>query len=186
MEVVSSDVRVNRRKQALVWGTKEFSWLIEPVLRKERLLILGAGHVGREVAYYAKPLDFEVTVLDERVTYVRPELFPGAQAVVCTNFVDGIKNYQPKSDTYVVIATWSHQKDEECLKLALNYPVKYIGLLGSTQKVLNILISLQGKGYTAENLARLRGPIGLDIGAQTPAEIALSILAEIIFVKHEV
>ncbi|KLU58844.1 putative xanthine dehydrogenase subunit A [Peptococcaceae bacterium CEB3] len=171
-------------RKALVWETKALSWLIEPVLRKERLLILGAGHVGREVAYYAKPLDFEVTVIDDRVTYVRPEFFPGAQSVLGAEFVDGIKNYLPQSDTYVVIATWSHRKDEECLAEVLNYPAKYVGMLGSTKKVQQIVTNLKDQGCTAANLARLRAPVGLDIGAQTPAEIALSILAEIISIKR--
>ncbi|CAA7601805.1 XdhC and CoxI family [Acididesulfobacillus acetoxydans] len=176
--------QIRARRAALVWETRALSWLVEPVLRKERLLILGAGHVGREVAYYAKPLDFEVSVIDDRVTCVRPEFFPGAQSVLCTEFVDGIKNYRPQNDTYVVIATWSHQKDEECLNEVLNYPAKYIGMLGSQTKVRRIVTNLRDKGYTAENIARLRAPVGLDIGAQTPAEIALSILAEIISVKR--
>lgn len=160
------------------------SWFIEPVLRKERLLILGAGHVARGVAYYAKPLDFQVTVIDDRREYALPEFFPGVHAVICSDFASGIKNYQPNRDTFVVIATYSHPTDAECLKDILNFPTKYVGMLGSKKKIATITNYLQAKGYTSEQLDQLRAPIGLDIRAQTPSEIALSILAEIISVRR--
>ena len=165
---------------------EECSWLVEPVLKTERLLILGAGHVAREVAYYAKPLDFQVTVIDDRAAFALPESFPGAYSVICNDFATGINNYQPDRNTYVVIATWSHQTDAECLKDILNYTTKYVGMLGSTKKITTIVRYLQEKGYTSQDLARLRAPIGLDIRAQTPSEIAISILAEIISVKRSV
>ena len=171
-------------KAEVIGISKESSWLVEPVLKTERLLILGAGHVAREVAFYAKPLDFQVTVIDDRATYALPEFFPGAYLVICSDYATGIKNYQPDCDTYVVIATWSHQIDAECLKDILNYTTKYVGMLGSTKKTTTIINYLLEKGYTSQNLARLRAPIGLDIGAQTPSEIAISILAEIISAKR--
>lgn len=176
---------IHSYKQAQVIGLrKESSWLVEPVLETERLLILGAGHVAREVSFYAQSLDFQVTVIDDRATYALPEFFTGAYSVICSDFASGIQNYQPSTDTYVVIATWSHQTDAECLKDILNFTTKYVGMLGSTKKITSIVKYLQEKGYTSENLARLRAPIGLDINAQTPSEIAISILAEIISVKR--
>ncbi|TGE38129.1 XdhC/CoxI family protein [Desulfosporosinus fructosivorans] len=164
--------------------SEESSWLVEPVLKTTRLLILGAGHVAREIAYYAKPLDFQVTVIDDRAVYALPEFFPGAHAVICSDFETGITNYRPNGDTYVVIVTWSHRTDENCLKDVLNFSAKYVGMLGSTKKVATIVKHLQEEGYTAQNLARLKAPIGLAIGAQTPSEIAISILAEIISVRR--
>lgn len=166
--------------------SEESSWLVEPVLKTTRLLILGAGYVAREVAYYAKPLDFQVTVIDDRTAYALPEFFPGAHAVIYSDFAAGITNYRINCDTYVVIATRSHQTDEECLKDVLNFSAKYVGMLGSLKKVSTIVKKLQEAGYTAQNLARLRAPIGLNINAQTPSEIAISILAEIISVRREV
>ncbi|SPF40665.1 Xanthine and CO dehydrogenases maturation factor, XdhC/CoxF family [Candidatus Desulfosporosinus infrequens] len=163
---------------------EKYSWLVQPILQTKRLLILGAGHVAREVAYYAKPLDFQVTVIDDRAAFARPEFFPGVYEVICSDFRTGIKNYKPNCDTYVVIATWSHQNDAACLQDILNYAAKYVGMLGSKKKVTTIVNHLQQEGYTAQTLARLRAPIGLNINAQTPSEIAISILAEIIAVKH--
>ncbi|HEY8908737.1 MAG TPA: XdhC family protein [Desulfosporosinus sp.] len=162
----------------------EARWLIEPLLKTTRLLILGAGHVAREVAYYARPLDFQVTVIDDRATFALPEFFPGAHAVLCDDFATGIKNYQPNGDTFVIIATWSHKTDADCLQHVLNFSAKYVGMLGSTKKVSTIVKKLQDAGYTAQNLARLRAPVGINISAQTPSEIAISILAEIISVRR--
>ncbi len=171
--------------QADVIGIAEASsWLVEPISKTTRLLILGAGHVAREVAYYVKPLGFQVTVMDNRSDYALSEFFPGAHAVICSDFVTAINNYRPNGDTYVVIATWSHQTDADCLREVLNFSANYVGMLGSTKKVSTIVKKLQEAGYTAQNLARLRAPIGLNINAQTPSEIAISILAEIISVRR--
>lgn len=159
-------------------------WFVEPLLRTERLLILGAGHVAREVAFHAQSLDFQVTVIDDREAFALPEFFPAAQTVICSDFVPGIKSYQPGRDSYIVITTWSHQKDAECATEALKYEAKYIGMLGSNKKLASIVNNLQKAGYTSENIARLKSPVGLPIGAQTPAEIAISILAEIISVRR--
>lgn len=162
----------------------KLKFLVVPVLKSTRLLILGAGHVAREIAYYAKPLDFQVTVIDDRAAYALAEFSPSADLVICSDFATAINKYQPDGDTYVAIVTWSHQTDEDCLKDVLNFSAKYVGMLGSTKKVATIVKHLQMKGYTAQNLARLRAPIGLKINAQTPSEIAISILAEIISVRR--
>lgn len=168
----------------VIGNSDENRWFVEPLLKTERLLILGAGHVAREVAFYAKTLDFQVTVIDDRATFALPEFFTGAHSVICSDFALGIKNYEPKNDTYVVIATRSHPTDAECLKEILNFRTKYVGMLGSTKKISAIVNYLQEKGYTSQSLARLKAPIGLDIHAQTPSEVAISILAEIISVKR--
>lgn len=177
--------RICSTRQAEIWKFSEKAhWFAEPILKTERLLILGAGHVAREVAYYAKPLDFQVTVIDERAEYALPEFFPGACTVIRSDFDTGINHYQPDSDTYVVIATWSHQTDAACVKKILNFPAKYVGMLGSAKKVAAIVKNLRNEGYTDQHLAHLRAPIGLAIGAQTPSEIALSILAEVVAVRR--
>ncbi|MBC2725714.1 XdhC family protein [Desulfosporosinus sp.] len=168
----------------VIGNSDENRWFVEPLLKTERLLILGAGHVAREVAFYAKALDFQVTVIDDRATFALPEFFTGAHSVICSDFAPGIKGYEPSHDTYVVIATRSHPTDAECLKEILNFRTKYVGMLGSTKKISAIVNYLKEKGYTSQSLARLKAPIGLDIQAQTPSEIAISILAEIISVKR--
>jgi len=171
-------------KPAEVIGNDENAWFLEPLRKTERLLILGAGHVAREVAFFAKALDFQITVIDDRETFALPEFFTGVHSVICSDFATGIKNYGPNCATYVVIATRSHPTDAECLEEILNFPTNYVGMLGSTKKITAIVNYLQEKGYTYQSLARLKAPIGLDIHAQTPSEIAISILAEIISVKR--
>lgn len=168
----------------VIGSNEEDRWFVEPLVKTMRLLILGAGHVAREVAFYAKTLDFQVTVIDDRATFALPEFFPSAHSVICSDFDTGIKNFEPNRDTYVVIATRSHSTDAESLKEILNFPTNYVGMLGSTKKITAIVNYLQEIGYTSQSLARLKAPIGLDIQAQTPSEIAISILAEIISVKR--
>ncbi|GAB6152213.1 XdhC family protein [Desulfosporosinus burensis] len=173
-----------RHAEVVGLGSEDSRWLVEPALKIERLLILGAGHVAKEVAFYANSLDFQVTVIDDRPAYALPEFFAESYSVICSDFETGIKNYLPNRDTSVVIATWSHQTDADCLKNILSYSTKYVGMLGSTKKITAIGNYLQKIGYTSQDLTRLRAPIGLDINAQTPSEIAISIIAEIISVKR--
>ena len=178
------EIYSSRHAEVVGLESEESCWLVEPALKIERLLILGAGHVARKVAFYANSLDFQVTVIDDRPTYALPEFFAGAYSVICSDFETGIKNYLPNRDTYVVIATWSHQTDADCLKNILSYSTKYVGMLGSTKKITAIGNYLQKIGYSPQDLNRLRAPVGLDINAQTPSEIAISIIAEIISVRR--
>ncbi|KGK86270.1 cytochrome oxidase I [Desulfosporosinus sp. HMP52] len=168
----------------VIGNSEEYRWFVDPVKKTERLLILGAGHVARQVAFYAQALDFQVSIIDDRPTFALPEFFSGAHSVICSDFAAGIKKYEPNRDTYVVIATRSHPTDAECLKEILKFPTKYVGMLGSTKKIAAIVSFLQEKGYSSQALTSLKAPIGLDINAQTPSEIAISILAEIISVKR--
>ncbi|AFQ45084.1 XdhC family protein [Desulfosporosinus meridiei] len=175
---------ISGKSAEVIGNSEEYRWFVDPVKKTERLLILGAGHMAREVAFYAKALDFQVSVIDDRPTFALPELFSCAHSVICSDFADGIKKYEPNRDTYVVIATRSHPTDGECLKEVLNFPTKYVGMLGSTKKIAAIVNFLRERGYSSQALASLKAPIGLDINAQTPSEIAISILAEIISVKR--
>ncbi|UWG98083.1 XdhC family protein [Dehalobacter sp. DCM] len=176
--------RIFQDKRTVIIGKEKEIWLAEPLARIEKLLILGAGHVGKWVAYGAKPLDFQVTVIDEREDFAQLEQLPGADAVICRDFISGIQSFQPDTDTYVVIASWSHQTDADCLEEVLKYEVPYVGMLGSTKKISGIVSNLQNKGITTEKLEQLRAPIGLDIRAKTPQEIAIGVLAEIISIRR--
>lgn len=185
LELSAQDMqRIFRNKRTELIGTENEIWLVEPLVRIEKLLILGAGHVAKGVAYGAKPLDFQVTVIDEREDFAQLEQLPGADVVICSDFASGIQSFQPDADTYVVIATWSHQTDADCLEEVLKFEVSYVGMLGSTKKVSGIVNNLLSKGISAEKLKQLRAPIGLDIRAKTPQEIAIGILAEIISVRR--
>ena len=150
----------------------------------EEILIFGAGHIAVVLSKIAKMLGFQVTIIDDRAEFANKERFLEADLILLSepdSVFTGIKNFD---STYVVIVTRGHLKDEEVLLAALNYQPKYIGMIGSKQKNAVIFQHLQEKGVSQEQLDRVFTPIGLAIGAQTPEEIAISIMAEIIKVKR--
>lgn len=150
----------------------------------EEMLIFGAGHIAMVLSKLAKMLEFQVTIVDGRAEFANKERFPEADRILLlepNSAFAGIKNFD---SAYVVIVTRGHLKDEEVLLAALNYQPKYIGMIGSKQKNAAIFQHLQEKGVSKEQLDRVFTPIGLAIGAQTPEEIAVSIMAEIIKVKR--
>ena len=147
----------------------EVTVFIEPFLPQPTLLIVGGGHIGRPLAELARIVGYDVQVAD-----VRPERGDRLQ------FESGAITDR----TYVVLITEDHQTDEAALRRALPTPTPYIGMIGSLRKVGIIFEHLRGEGASAEALARVRAPVGLDTGGREPAEIALAILAEIECVRH--
>ncbi|MCL4534497.1 MAG: XdhC family protein [Bacteroidetes bacterium] len=157
---------------------------VEPFLPRPTLLVVGAGHVGQAISRLAKWLDFEVVVLDNRPQYVTAERFPDADTLIVDEFVPGLQAFPVTPSTYVVLVTRGHDWDEACLKAALGTPASYVGMIGSRSRVAVVLGRLREAGLGDEQLAKARTPIGLDIGAVTVEEIALSILAEITAVRR--
>jgi xanthine dehydrogenase accessory factor len=157
---------------------------VEAILPQPELLIVGAGHIAQPLARMAKSLDFRVVVLDDRAAFANRERFPEADQVIAANIPTTIKDYPLTSDTYLVLVTRGHQLDEEALKLAIHAPLAYIGMIGSKRRVRAVLDHLRLHGIPEERLAAVHAPIGLAIGAETPAEIAVSILAEIVAVRR--
>jgi len=174
----------NTGKTIFVTGDQEVSTLYQPVLPEEKLLILGAGHVGQYVAAFGKKLDFKVTVVDDRPDFANPSLFPDADQILCTDFERALDSYEIDQSTYIVIVTRGHRYDEICLKRVLGRPYKYLGMIGSRRRVKMLLAKLEDEGFAGEELRKVKTPIGLKIGAETPAEIAISILGEIISVRR--
>ena len=159
-------------------GTVEV--FLEPVVADEVLLILGAGHVGQALARLATGLGLRIVVADDRPEFLRAELFPPATRLVLTdaNYEQGIA--APDGRTWVAVVTRCHQTDRVALGRALAGEPRWIGLIGSQRKKLRIFEDLRQAGVPAARLEAVRCPIGLDIGAETPAEIAVAIVAQIV------
>lgn len=149
-----------------------------------KLVIAGAGHIGWNLARMAGLLGFEVTVLDDRPSFANRERFPDADNVIAGDFVETLSGMPIDDHTSIVLVTRGHRHDEACLKAVLRSSAAYIGMIGSRRRVRTVLSRLMSDGFTEAEVARVRAPIGLDIGAESPAEIALSILAEIIAVSR--
>lgn len=146
----------------------------------ERLILCGGGHVSLEVAYMACHLEFEVVVIDDRAEFASEERFPMAAQVLCMPFLEALDQLGSRPDDYYVILTRGHAFDGECLAKVLHGDYAYVGMIGSKIKVAAVMKRMREEGYAANVLAGVHSPVGLQIGAQTPAEIAVSILGEVI------
>ena len=159
---------------------------IEPLDPAPPLCIVGAGHVSRLLAEVAARVGFRVTVLDDREKFANAERFPGAAEVV----VDGIASWLAAADlpetAFAVVVTRGHTHDLEAMRALANRPLRYVGMIGSRAKVARILEALRESGASPDWLSAVRAPIGLAIGAVTPEEIAISIVAELVAVRRGV
>jgi xanthine dehydrogenase accessory factor len=148
-----------------------------------RLLIAGAGHVGQALAAIVAQFDYAITVIDDRADFATAARFPTARCIVGDIDLE-LSRYPIDESTYVVIVTRGHKHDAVSLAAVIQSAARYIGLIGSKRKVRTILDELHLRGIPREQLARVHAPIGLEIGAVTPAEIAVSIAAELIAVRR--
>jgi xanthine dehydrogenase accessory factor len=144
------------------------------------LLIVGAGHVGRALCRFAALLDYRVVVLDPREDMVSAERFPQADERICGDPARTAELFAIDEDTHVVIVTHGHAHDQAALRSVVDSPAASIGMIGSLNKVRTVFERLRKEGVAPGLLERVHSPIGLDIGAQTPAELALCIMAEIV------
>jgi xanthine dehydrogenase accessory factor len=157
---------------------------IEFVQPLPRLIIAGAGHVGRAVARLGRLLDFGVTVIDDRAAFANPENIPEADEIVVGEIGEAVGAIEYSSQDYFVIVTRGHQKDAEALRAALRRPAAYVGMIGSRTKVETLRREFLKAGWATEKeWARIYAPIGLDIGSKTVEEIAVSIAAQLVFVR---
>ena len=147
------------------------------------LLIAGAGHVGQAIAALAARIEFEVAVFDDRPDVVNPTRFPNAQCVV-GSIEDKLARWPIDAHTFVVIVTRGHRHDASALAAVIRSSAAYIGMIGSKRKVRTILDGLLREGVSREHLYRVHAPVGLEIGAVTPDEIAVSVCAELIAVRR--
>jgi len=164
-----------------VAGTRLYAETFAPTLA---LVIVGAGHVGKALATLGKFLDLEVSVIDDRPEYATPERFPEADRVIAAPVATAVAELRVSPRTAIVVAMRNHDLDYEATAAALRTPARHVGLIGSRRKAILIAQRLLGAGIPAERVRALRSPIGLDIGAATPPEIALAILGEWIMLRQ--
>lgn len=157
---------------------------IEPILPVALLYIFGAGHVSVNLYKTATNAGFDVTVIDDREAYANRERFPEAKEVIAEDFEKAMTRLNPTESSYIVIVTRGHRDDMRVLRWAVQTQARYIGMIGSKRKTIAIFKELTNDGVPAHLFDRVHAPVGLDIGAITPEEIAVAITAELIAVRR--
>jgi len=165
-------------------GRKSFLYM-EPLFPLPRLVIAGAGHIGRALCHLGSLLDFEVTVIDDRPRFANPENLPQADRIVVEDIGKAVASIPKAPDTYIVIVTRGHSHDAEALRACINSRAGYIGMIGSRRKIALMREAFLQNGWaSAARFDRVHAPIGLDIGSKTVQEIAVSIAAELVLVRN--
>jgi xanthine dehydrogenase accessory factor len=159
---------------------------LECIGKQKHLVICGAGHVSKAVIMLAKSIGFYVTVIEDRPLFADMARKQQADVVICDDFVKALKELDSDKDTYFVIATRGHRWDKECLYEILQKKYAYVGMMGSQRRVLLLKENLLEEGISKDRLNELHSPIGISIGAETPEEIAVSIIAEIVQEKNKI
>ena len=159
---------------------------IEPIEGTPTLLLFGAGHVAVPLARMARMAGFRVEVVDDRVKFANGERFPDAERILVEDFATAADRMTMGPNSYAVVVTRGHVGDAEALAAVLGKGLRFVGMLGSRSKVVHVLSALAERGFSEEALAEVHSPLGIRIGAQSPEEIAVSVLAEMIAVRHRV
>src|SRR6266568_4058759 len=158
---------------------------IEVLYPEPRLIIAGAGNVAQALARLATQLDYRIVVVDDRRDLADPQVFGEKIQLAFGDIPQTIRELEPDEASWIVIVTRGHHLDKDALHAALETNAAYVGMIGSPSKVKHIFKDLLKEGLTAERLARVHAPIGLDLGAETPDEIALSIAAEMLMLRKK-
>jgi xanthine dehydrogenase accessory factor len=155
--------------------------IIEPLFPEPQLIVLGGGHIAKPLVEFAANLGFSVTVIDDRLSFANEARFPRADRVICESFDKCFEKIEFTPYTYVVIVTRGHRHDLTCLRSVVQKEHwAYVGMIGSKKRVKGIINQLLDEGFSQEVLEKVNAPIGLEIGAVTPDEIAISIIAQLI------
>ncbi|HEY7162933.1 MAG TPA: XdhC family protein [Candidatus Binatia bacterium] len=188
--VQESEKRLREEKSQLVsmnipeaGGKLEIFFEVMPA--PPRLIVVGAGHIAVPLVQIAKILDFHVSVLDDRLLYANRERFPAADEVLVGDMAQLLKEMKITPSCYIVLITRGHKYDEPCLREIIHSPAKYIGMIGSRRRIKACFQRFREEDKIADEIIeRVYAPIGLDIGTETPAEIALAILGEVVKVRR--
>jgi len=154
--------------------------LIEPFFPKPRLVVFGGGHIAKPLTEFGNKVGFSVVVVDDRPTFANANRFPDADEVICEDFNKSFETLNLRASDFVVIVTRGHRYDGVCLRNALGFNPAYIGMIGSKRRVKAMMEELSIEGYDKDRLSKICSPIGLSIGAVTPEEIAIAIIAQVI------
>jgi xanthine dehydrogenase accessory factor len=182
---ISEELRkVHHRHETRRIKLEKGELLLEPIAGIPSLVIFGGGHVSKFISKAAVMAGFHVTVVDDRPEYANAKRFPEAARTLTADCVRAFEELTMGPLSYIVIVTRGHRYDEEILERAVQTQAKYIGMIGSKRKVLTTFNRLTERGVPAETLRRVHAPVGLEIGAATPEEIAVSVVAELIAVRR--
>jgi xanthine dehydrogenase accessory factor len=162
-------------------GTVEV--FVEPILPQPMVYLFGGGHVSTAVAKAAHSAGFGIAVVDDRAAFANTERFPMAQEIF-VSYEAAFEKLQLNASSYVVIATRGHKEDMRVLAWAVRTPARYVGMIGSKRKVLSVYRALEKEGYARQEFERVFAPMGLEIGALSPEEIAISIVAELVAIRR--
>jgi xanthine dehydrogenase accessory factor len=162
-------------------GTVEV--FVEPILPQPMVYLFGGGHVSTAVAKAAHSAGFGIAVVDDRAAFANAERFPMAQELF-VSYEAAFEKLQLNASSYVVIVTRGHKEDMRVLAWAVRTPARYVGMIGSKRKVLSVYRALEKEGYTRQEFERVFAPMGLEIGALSPEEIAISIVAELVAIRR--
>ena len=186
-----SEALLNEKKPKVIVlrsGREDASWkkmevLLEPILSEPTVYIFGAGHISQQLSPLAKRVHFKVVVIDDREMFANRERFPEADKVIVSEFEECFDRFSIDESSYIVIVTRGHLYDGFVLEQAVKMNARYIGMIGSKKKIRTLYQNLMERGVPKETLNRVHAPIGIDINSETPEEIAVSIVAELIKVR---
>jgi xanthine dehydrogenase accessory factor len=165
--------------QGLICGG-QLNVYVEPVLPIPSCFIFGAGHISKSLSKIATLSGFRTIIIDNRETYANHERFPEAAEIHAGEYEDVFPKLNANESSYFIIVTRGHKDDMRVLRWAIMQPARYIGMIGSKRKTIEVVKHLRREGIPVEKFARLHGPMGFEIGAVTPEEIAVSVVAEMI------
>jgi len=180
---IISFIPVNKKSQIINYENEKI--YVEFIRQSYSAVVCGAGHISMSIIKMCKLLELPVTVIDDRINFTNDAVRAGADNVICESFEKALGDIKGDKGTFFIIVTRGHRYDQTCLKSIIEKENAYIGMIGSKVRVKKVLDYLQDEGISKEKLDNVYTPIGLKIGAETPAEIAVAIMAEIIEVKNK-
>jgi xanthine dehydrogenase accessory factor len=184
-EVWRAAQSVIEEEKARIIQFEKIEVFIEPILPTPKIVIFGAGHIAYQVSKIATIAGFRSTVVDDRPEFASTDRFPEADRVLCGSVRDAGGKLDVDENTYIIIVTRDNAEDENVLRWAVGTTARYIGMIGSRRKIHSIASQLEQEGISHERLERVHMPIGLNIGAVLPEEIAVAIVAEVIHNRRE-
>lgn len=157
---------------------------VEPIVPQPHAFIFGAGHISKSLAKVTALAGFGVSVIDNREAFANRERFPEVDQVLAAEYEEAFADLNINSSSYIVIVTRGHRDDMRVLRWAITTPARYVAMIGSRRKVIAVLREFENEGVPREQFDRIHAPMGLEIGAITPEEIAVSVCAEMIAVRR--
>jgi len=180
---IINSIPQSKKSQVITLGKEKI--YIEFLQHSYNIVVCGAGHISISIINMCKLLDLPVTVIDDRLTFANNAKLAGANKVICEPFEEALSKIEDDNGTFFIIVTRGHQYDQTCLQKIIEKQNTYIGMIGSKLRVAKVMDYLEHEGIAREKLNKVYTPIGLKIGAETPSEIAVAIMAQIIEVKNK-